>query len=330
MKRYWNPIAIFVVTVLWAAAQPPRVRDINVYGLGKISKDRVLRAAKVRSGEPLPGSKGDMEDRMSEISGVADARVEAVCCEGSEVHLFLGIEERGGPHVAFRSQPTADLALANDLTAKYREYSNEAHRAAYRGETPAGASERQQEFSAFAESRLSELRQALRDAADPEQRAIAAAVIAYAPKKTEILDDLQFALQDPDETVRNQALHALHDLVVQGVRDPSLGIRVSPTWLIELLNSLVLSDRVQATDILLTLTDSRNSAILEQIRVRALPALAEMARWDTLTYALPPFLLLGRVAGIPETEIQRLWSAGQREPVIDKALGRPAGKSKGH
>jgi len=330
MRRYCHPIAILILSVSWAAAQPPRVRDINVYGLGKISKDRVLRAAKVRSGDPLPGSKGDMEDRMSEIPGVADARVEAVCCEGSDVHLFMGIEERGGPHVAFRSEPTADVSLAEDLAGKYREYSSEAHRAAYRGETPADASEREQAFSAFAESRLAELRRALREAADPEQRAIAAAVIAYAPKKTEILDDLQFALQDPDETVRNQALHSLHDLVVQGVRDPKLGIHISPTWLIELLNSLVLSDRVQATDILLTLTDSRNGAILEQIRGRALPTLAEMARWDTLTYALPPFLLLGRVAGLPEAEIQRRWSAGEREPVIDKALGRPAGKTKGH
>jgi hypothetical protein len=55
-----------------------------------------------------------------------------------------------------------------------------------------------------------------------------------------------------------------------------------------------------------------------------------MARWDTLAYALPPFLLLGRVAGLPDAEIQRRWSAGEREPVIDKALGRAAGKTKGH
>jgi hypothetical protein len=271
-----------------------------------------------------------MEDRMSEIPGVADARVEAVCCEGSEVHLFMGIEERGGPHVSFRSEPTGDLALADDLTGKYREFSNQAHRAAYRGETPAQASEHQQEFSDFAEARLPELRQALREAADPEQRSIAAAVIAYAPKKTEIIDYLQFALQDPAETVRNQALHSLHDVVVLGIREPNLGIHVSPTWLIELLNSLVLSDRVQATDILLSLTDGGNRAILEQIRARALPTLVEMARWDTLAYALPPFLLLGRVAGLPDAEIQRRWSAGEREPVIDKALGRAAGKTKGH
>jgi hypothetical protein len=47
-----------------------------------------------------------------------------------------------------------------------------------------------------------------------------------------------------------------------------------------------------------------------------------MARWKTLRYALPPFLLIGRVAGLEELEIHQRWTSGQREVVIQKALGK--------
>lgn len=328
MQSFRNRILVLLPAAVVAAAQPPRVHDINVYGLGKVSKERILHAVKVRAGDPLPGSKGDMEDRMAELPGVAGARVEAVCCEGSEVNLFLGIEERGGPRVAFRSEPQGDIALAEDLAEAYREYASAMQRASYRGQSGAEV-QGQQQFAAFAEKRMEELRRALREAADPEQRAIAAAVIGYAPSKKDVVDDLQYALQDPDELVRHNALRSLHDIALLGVRQPKLGIRVSPTWLIELMNSLVLSDRVQAADILITLTDGGDRAVIDQIRARALPALVEMARWETLPYALPPFLLVGRVAGMSDAETQRRWSAGEREPVIARALGRAAARPRG-
>ena len=44
-----------------------------------------------------------------------------------------------------------------------------------------------------------------------------------------------------------------------------------------------------------------------------------MARWKTLRYALPAFLLLGRTAGVPETELMAQWRQGDRETAIKKA-----------
>ena len=41
-----------------------------------------------------------------------------------------------------------------------------------------------------------------------------------------------------------------------------------------------------------------SQAALDLLRERALADLAEMARWPTLRYALPPFLLMGRIAGL--------------------------------
>jgi len=104
------------------------------------------------------------------------------------------------------------------------------------------------------------------------------------------------------------------------VRDPNSGIHIAPTWLIELLNSIVLGDRMRACDILLALTEKNDRATLDQIRARALPTLVEMSRWATLSYALRPFLLLGRIAGLKEDEIHSRWSKGEREVVIARAL----------
>jgi hypothetical protein len=45
-----------------------------------------------------------------------------------------------------------------------------------------------------------------------------------------------------------------------------------------------------------------------------------MARWKTLDHALPAFLLLGRVAGLPEAEIQSAWTKANREAFIERVL----------
>jgi hypothetical protein len=44
-----------------------------------------------------------------------------------------------------------------------------------------------------------------------------------------------------------------------------------------------------------------------------------MARWKTLAHALPAFILVGRLAGLPEQEIQDRWTKGDRDAVIQMA-----------
>jgi hypothetical protein len=51
-----------------------------------------------------------------------------------------------------------------------------------------------------------------------------------------------------------------------------------------------------------------------------------MARWKTLAHALPPYLLLGRVAGLPEDQVQAAWSRGDREWVITQATAKKKAK----
>ena len=50
-----------------------------------------------------------------------------------------------------------------------------------------------------------------------------------------------------------------------------------------------------------------------------MPALIEMARWKTLAHALPAYILVGRVAGWSEDQMQAAWSRGDREAAIAAA-----------
>jgi HEAT repeat protein len=143
------------------------------------------------------------------------------------------------------------------------------------------------------------------------------------------VNDLEYALQDPDDAVRANALRSLNAIAVLARLQPQLGILVSPTWFVEMLNSIVLSDRTRAANALVTLTDQDAAAALDQIRDRALDSVVEMAQWKVLRYALPPFILAGRLAGMHEQEIQKAWTSGDRQAVIGIALGAKTKKKPG-
>jgi hypothetical protein len=323
------PLLVFVSA---ASAQAPPVGDINFYGLRKTTGDKILSALELKTGSVLPPSKGAMEERIEEIAGVVQARVEAVCCDRAAVALFIGIEEKGAPHFDYRAAPAGNVALPPELMDTYHAFLGAVERAAQAGNTaedltaghglmaePA-ARALQQKMLEFAAEHLDLLREELRTGSEPEERAVAASVIGYAPVKLAVVNDLQYALQDPDEAVRANGVRSLKAIAVLAQKQPGLGIRIQPTWFVEMLNSIVLSDRLQSADALVVLTDNGDPAALGLLRERALGGLAEMARWTTLRYALPPFLLVGRIAGMKDAEIQRSWETGDRETVIKKAL----------
>jgi len=328
-----RPFLAATLVVCAAAAQiPPRIGDINFYGLHRVAADRVLSAAGVRPGGLLPASKGDLEEAIEKASGVVLARVEGVCCDGPNAVLFIGIEERGAPHPSFLSPPAGSARLPQELIDTYNGFLDAVAKGAAQGRTTedltAGHSMMddpaaraiQPRFLTFAADHLDWLREVLHNGPEPEERAVAAAVIGYAPDKAKVVDDLQSALQDADESVRTNALRSLTAIAVYAAKHPDLHIRIAATWIVELLDSIVLNDRLEAVKALVILTDSPNPPVLALVRERGLSALAEMARWKTLRYALPPLLVLGRTAGIPENQIRQAWEKGDREAVIGKAL----------
>lgn len=339
-------LTLSVCSAAWCAgAQMPRTGDIDFYGLHKVTPAEILAATGIQTGGPLPPSKGDLEDKLEQMSGVVQARVTAVCCEGDRAALFIGIEERGAPHAAFRSEPSGEASLPQDLLNRYQQFLTAVARAAAHGNTAedltAGHSKMddpaarafQAGFVEFATTHLDALRSVLHNGSDPDTRAAAAAIIGYGPKTQAVVDELQFALDDPEPAVRSNAIRALAALTVYAQKNPAAGLKIQPTWFVELLHSVDLGDREESSKALVLLTDPGGQAAMRQtaldlLRERALPDLAEMARWPTLRYALPPFLLMGRLAALPDGETQDRWAKGDREPVIEKALATGDAKSK--
>jgi len=324
-----------MAAVCSAAAQAPKIGDINFYGFRKLAPEKVLSALELKSGDPIGFSRGALEDRLELMPGVAAAHVEAVCCDGPKAILFIGIEERGAPHFGTRPAPAGTASLPEDIMAAYREYLDAVARAAQVGhaaeDLTAGESHVadiparlfEDRLAALAVERLEVLREVLRTGAEADERAAAAAVIGYLPDKGQAIQDLQYAMQDVEPAVRANAVRAMMAIAVLAQKRPELELRIEPTWMVEMLNSIVLSDRQLAARALVTLTEQPNPAALDLIRARALPALADMARWNTLAYALPAFLLLGRTAGVPERDLLDQWQQGDRSTVIDKATAPP-------
>ncbi|HOL70645.1 MAG TPA: HEAT repeat domain-containing protein [Bryobacteraceae bacterium] len=313
-------------------SQAPRIGVIDFYGVRRVSESRLREALGVKEGDALPPSKVDVEERLEQVPGVVRARLEAICCDQGRAILFVGIEERGAPSFLFRDPPAGDASLPEPIVRAYREYLVAIERAMRSGpvtenisqghvlSNDAAARQIEERFVSLAAGHLDALRRALRESADPEQRAVAACVIGYAPDKRKVIDDLQYAMRDFDEGVRGEAIRSLGAIAALGDRKPDSGIRVEPTWFIQMLNSIVRSDRARAASALVALTEQRRPYVLDQIRHTAMESLAEMARWRPLEHALPAYLVLGRAAGIPEQEIQTAWTSDTREDLIERAL----------
>ena len=314
-----------------ACAQGPRIGTIDFYGLRKVTEAKVRKALAVSEGGVLPSSKADVEERIEKLPGVVEAHLEAACCDDAgKAILYVGIEEKGAAHYNYRPPPTGDAALPAEIVPVYARFLGAVAVASRSGHVAEDLTHGhslmsdpdvralQEQFVGFAAKYTDDLRKVIRNGPNEEQRAIAAYVIGYAPRKETVVSDLQYALQDPDDTVRNNAMRSLAAFAVLQRKQPDSEIKISPTWFIEMLNSIIWGDRNNAAVALVTLTDSREETVLEQLRERALPALAEMAGWKHLPHALPAYILQGRACGMKEEALQDAWSKGERMAVIKK------------
>ena len=318
----------------------PEIGIIDFYGLRIVSEEDVRKVLGVQEGGPLPRSKYDTERAIEEIPGVVFARLQAVCCEDGRAILYVGIEERGAPHFDYRFPPQEPIRLPEEIHRTYALFLSALNEAVRKNEiqedftqghslmSNARARSYQEKFLAQAKEHLERLRAVLRRSDDAEHRAIAAYVIGYAPDKKAVIDDLLYALRDPDDTVRSNAMRALVAIEVYSRRNPQLGIQIPATWLIEMLNSIIWTDRTTAAVNLVNLTEDRDQETLDRIRERALGSLIDMARWKHLPHALPAYILLGRVLGLEEEEIRKQWASDARLELVERAAELQASPGK--
>ena len=327
-------LALLLLAPTLSLAQYPPIGIIDFYGLRKVSAEEVGNLLGIQKGDAFPSSKqADLERRLAGIPGVVKAHLELVCCEADKAILYVGIQETGALRLLFRKPPKSHLALPQGIVKTYRQFENALQEAVLKGDAADDISQGhslmanpaaralQERFVVYAGQYRQDLHRVLRHSADAEQRAVAAWVIGYTPKKTAAVDDLEYAIRDSDDGVRNNAMRALWAIASFAKRRPELGIRIPPAPFIGLLNSIVWSDRNKAMAVLDPLTWDRDAQALRELRDGALLSLAEMARWKSMGHAMAAYVLLGRVGGLSEQEIAESWSRGERERVIKGILG---------
>ena len=325
------PLLFLLILSTPALAQSPEIGIIDFYGARNISVDRLRDALGVKPGDSVSPGLSQAVERLQSVPGVQRAAIDLVCCENGKTTLYVGVEETGTPSMTFDPAPTGVVLLPTEVleaAAAFDAAFAEAVKAGDFGEDDSqgyalmrfpAARAAQERFARLASQRRAELAAVLHRSANQEHRAIAAQVLAYAPANPALVADLVQATRDPYATVRNNAVRALAILAGFALQHPERGILVPPGPLVDLLNSLVWTDRNKSSMALMQISEGGDPALLAVLKARALPALVEMARWKVPGHALAPFFILARIAGVPDSEIFPAWESGRREEIIQKA-----------
>jgi HEAT repeat protein len=155
----------------------------------------------------------------------------------------------------------------------------------------------------FAKQHFALLENVLKNSMNAGRRAAAAQIIAYASNRKKVVDDLLSAIDDPDETVRNNATRALSILAGYITLHPELNISIPAKPFIKMINSIVWTDRNKGAMVLMRLTQGRNKNLLDEIKRLALPSIIEMAKWKDRGHAGFSFVILSRIAGADEESL---------------------------
>ncbi|HEY1784053.1 MAG TPA: hypothetical protein VGG30_00845 [Pirellulales bacterium] len=349
MKRWVGAIGIAVGCLLAAGASAAEetIDTIDTYGLGKLSRETVLEAAGLHAGDRLPRVEefDGIERKLKAIPGVEDADVSVVHVArqrsppGSmEPTVYVGIREAGRPGVSFRAAPTSDVTLPDEVVDAYRRFEAawmNSIRYDRRGEDDSNGyalfgddatREIQKQFVPLAERHFDRLADVLRTAKNTDRRAAAAWVIAYASDKTKAAAELDAAVRDPNPQVRNNAMRGLAVILGYAAKHPELKIDAPIDSYFDLLESVEWTDRNKAMAVLGELSADGNEPVLTKLRTRSLPALVEMARWQTEGHAMMALMLVGRIAGLTGDEVIEACKAGKREEVIAWATAAAKGE----
>jgi hypothetical protein len=324
-----------------AAGRTFQIGLVDFYGLDKVAVADVRSALTFTEGDrveigdgTLPAEFTASESRVAHLRGVEEARVEPVCCEEGRLVVYVGVQERGAPALKLRRAPHGGERLAPEVLRAGREFSQDYLAAVQRGDAAEDLSQGhalahdpatrsvEEEFLAFATRDLSDLRAVLRGSSEAGHRALAAQILGYAKDPQGVVDDLVYAMSDPDEVVRNNAMRALTVFADEASGAGAARPRVPAEPFVGMLHSLVWSDRNKASAALLALSAARDPDLLAALRRSAVAPLVEMTRWKSADHAYPAFLILARVAGYDDGAAGALWRSGDTDVVI-QAAARP-------
>lgn len=328
MMKIFLLIFLFVFLSGSINGQNPPIGIIDFYGLRSLSEQQARRALQIKEGDSLPASREEAQHRLEELPNVQQALLSVVCCEAGKIILYVGIKEKGAPSLQFRSAPKGVIRLPETILRAGSAFDDALTEGIQKGDVGEDNSQGhalnsfpkirsvQEQFLTFAAQDFNLLRNVLRESADAQHRALAAQIIAYTANKQDVVKDFVYGMSDPDGDVRNNSMRALGIIAHFTPTSSKRRIKVPVEPFIEMLNSIVWTDRNKSSAALFRLTEKRDPAFLAKLRKRALPSLIEMSRWKT-GHAQAPFFLLGRVGNLSEVEILKGWDGGDRETLIE-------------
>ena len=319
-----------------AEAQYRTVETIDFNGARTLSEQQLRDALQIKEREQSPSSEiiEQAIKRLTALPNVEQADITTVCCvvdRNSKVMLYVGIREKGSPPVLeFRVTSQGAIRLTDEIVNTGKEFVVALREAGFKDDLAEDVSQGhslmknaearlvQKKFIGIAANNLKLLRQVLRESADPTHRALAAQIIAYSADKKLVVEDLLYGMRDSYSDVRNDSMRALGIIAEYGRNTPEKKISVPFAPFVDLLNSIVWSDRYKSSLALLRLTENRDAKLLAELRERALPSLFNMARWKNQKHSLAGFMILGRIGNLPEDEIAQAATRGIWEDLLAK------------
>jgi hypothetical protein len=272
------------------------VATVDTFGLNHVSRDAVLKAAGIRVGDPVPDADTIRRgvSKLEAVPGIEQASIAVVHVkpEGaktdglSQAVVYIGVRETGRPGVSFRAAPVADVVLPAEIVDTYHAFNralqdsfrrgnfseDDSHGYCLGGDEAARAAARK--FVPLAEQHFDRLVEVLHTAKDAEQRQIAAWVVGYAADKTKAAAELDAAVRDPDQRVRNNAMRALGVILNYAASHPELAIEAPVDSYLDLVEALAWTDRNKAVMVLLGLSARGNETLIARLRARSLPTRA--------------------------------------------------------
>jgi hypothetical protein len=240
---------------------------------------------------------------------------------------YIGLPGESYQALAFNPPPTGDVRFPKNAVALRQEMDEAWVNAVTKGHATEDDSEgftltndpaaRKAELALrdYALHNEAQILDVLTSSSDAHHRAIAAQMLGYGRQSREQIDALVRASLDPDGGVRNDAVRAL--AVLAGAK-PELARMIPAGPFIQLLRSGKWSDHNKASLLLVSLTKTRDSGVLDRLRAEAPDSLLEMAQWRNIGHAEPALSIIGRIAGLDEQTLNKLIEAHQPEAIIGR------------
>lgn len=323
---------------LTLAAQPVFVSTIDFFGLRNTPEHTVRQQLNFNEGDSIDmfrRSIAETRKRLLNIPGIRNVDIATVCCDeksGGWI-IYVGIDEKKGRLEIDQKFYTGADTLPSGILSTYLAFESLLQEAVLKGEATeddsnghslllyAPARAIQEKFVGLANGNTKLLKKILRTSSRARHRAIAALVLPYGDDKKGIVEDLLYAIGDPDETVRNNSARALGIFARFATLNDSSGIVIPIDPFLSLLKSVTWSDRNKATMVLEALTSGKkNEQLLSVLRKNVLPEIVEMSRWRNPGHAVFPLIILGRIAGNSEEQVFAKLYDPERQRFVDELV----------